>query len=77
MELLIVLGIVGPFQVLLIAGAYLALLIAALILVFKNEKGWLALIWAAIVLLMPFLGSLVYLLKHFVNANSRNMRHAD
>lgn len=58
-------GVVGPLQILLIAGIYIIVIIYSLIMVLKNERGSLKVIWILVIMLLPFIGSVLYLFKHY------------
>lgn len=58
----------GPIAVLVIGALYLSLLIAALYLTLKNERGLMLAFWLIVVFSVPFLGSLLYLAKHLIAA---------
>ncbi len=56
----------GPIAVLIIGALYLGLLISALYLILKNEKGLMLAFWLIVILAVPFVGSLLYLAKHLI-----------
>lgn len=59
---------VGPMGVLVLGALYLGLLLSALYLILKNEKGLMLAFWLIVVLALPFVGSLLYLAKHLLAA---------
>jgi hypothetical protein len=58
----------GPIAVLVIGALYLGLLISALYLILKHEKGLMLAFWLIVVLSLPFVGSFLYLAKHLLAA---------
>jgi hypothetical protein len=58
----------GPIAVLVIGALYLGLLISALYLILKHEKGLMLAFWLIVVLSLPFVGSSLYLAKHLLAA---------
>jgi hypothetical protein len=70
MELTIYLGIISPTKIIIAGIIYLFLTLPALFLVLKNEKTLFVFIWILVILFFPYLGSILYLLKHFLNKNS-------
>ena len=65
MNLTFPLGIVGPNQLIVIAIIYLLITIVSLILILKNEKNLSLFFWILLLLFVPFIGSIIYLLKNF------------
>lgn len=57
--------LIGPYHILGFIGTYLVLLISTLYLIGKYEKRWIYFIWLITLIVIPILGSIAYLLKHF------------
>lgn len=66
-ELAIYLGLVGPTRIIIGTIIYLLLTISSLYLILKNEKKLFIFFWILLILFIPFLGSIIYLFKHFIN----------
>jgi hypothetical protein len=64
---MILLGILTPTALLAIIALYVAITIIALVLSLKKETGWLSLFWTLFILFVPLVGSIVYLMKFFLN----------
>jgi uncharacterized membrane protein len=56
----------GGSAVLVIGVIYIGLLLSALYLILKHEKGLMLAFWLIVVLSLPFVGSLLYLAKHLL-----------
>ncbi|MCO6175207.1 PLDc N-terminal domain-containing protein [Flavobacterium sp. NRK F10] len=67
MELIIYLGIINPSDIVVGSIVYLLTTITALVLVLKNEKSTFIFFWILLLLFLPFLGSVFYILKYFIN----------
>ncbi|HMO31777.1 MAG TPA: hypothetical protein PKE63_08745 [Lacibacter sp.] len=52
------LGIIGPVGITLLVLLYGIIVFYSLFLLFRNEKGWPALLWTLVVLAVPVLGGL-------------------
>ena len=62
-------GLLGPIHVIVLTIIFLALFITALVLIIKNEKNSLKLIWIILIIILPVLGSLIYIFKHLFTRN--------
>jgi membrane protein implicated in regulation of membrane protease activity len=63
---LIQLGIITPNNIIVGLVIYLVLVGSALYFVLKNEVKFVMFLWIALVLMLPFLGALIYLVKYFI-----------
>lgn len=68
----IFLGIMSPVGVLVTGIFYILITIFSLFLVFKSEKSFNAFLWALFIVFLPFIGSIVYLLKYYIGKNSKH-----
>lgn len=66
------LGIISSFGITLLSIFYLSLLIYSLILIFKSEIKLYTILWTLFVLLIPLVGSLVYILRYFTLKLAKN-----
>lgn len=64
-------GLLTPYHMLGLGVLYAALTLYSIYLLFKNEKPLHYFIWMLVIIFMPFIGSGLYLLKHFINKNSK------
>ena len=62
----IICSIIGPIAILILGIFYVLLILSSLYLVVKHEKGLSIFLWILLVLIFPFMGSLIYLGKHFI-----------
>lgn len=60
-------GIISPIGILFLIIVYLALFISSLLLILKNEDGFLKLLWVVVVFLFPFIGSIIYIASFFIS----------
>lgn len=67
MSLMIFLGIIHPSDIIIGTIVYLFITILALYLILKNEKSYFIFLWVLLSLLVPFIGSVIYIAKHFIN----------
>jgi len=56
-------GILTPVHVLILLALHLVLFVASLVLILKHERGYLQMLWIALVLIFPVLGALIYLVR--------------
>lgn len=56
---------ISPIQIFAFLIILLLLIVLSLILASKEEKSFHFLIWSAIIIFLPFVGSLSYLLKYY------------
>lgn len=61
------LGILTPFKIITYSVIYLAFLAYSLYLALKNESKYLLVLWVLIILFIPFIGSIMYILKYHLN----------
>ncbi|PJX20210.1 hypothetical protein CAP47_11815 [Psychroflexus sp. S27] len=66
-------NLIGPFTILSIGIIYFAALVTSLYFVFKSEKGFMAFLWTLFIIFVPFIGSLVYIFKYFVQKNKKRL----
>lgn len=59
-----ILGILGPLGIITIAVVYLAVFIYACYLVVRRERGITLLAWLAAILLLPFVGGALYIIRY-------------
>lgn len=59
-------GIIGPTGVLILGICYVLLTITALYLVVKREKSLSLFLWILLILVFPFIGSLIYMGRYFI-----------
>lgn len=71
MSLIIYLGIIHPSDIIVGAIIYLILTILALYLILKNEKSIFIFLWILLVCFLPFLGSILYIAKHFITKKDK------
>ena len=64
--------IIYPIQIIIFLLVFFILTGYALIMASKKETNFHFLIWAAIIIFLPFLGSLSYLLKFFTSRRMDN-----
>ena len=50
---------------------YVVLIIFAIALIMKNEKKLGRILWLMVVILFPYIGSVIYMLKYFLSAKSK------
>lgn len=72
MKLAIYLGIITPSDIVVASILYFILTILAMYLILKNEKSIFIFFWILLILFLPFLGSIIYILKFLINKNSAN-----
>ncbi len=63
-------GLLGPVQVIVLTLIFLVLFISALVLIIKNERDSLKVVWIILIIILPILGSLIYILKHLLTRKS-------
>ncbi|MCK7591097.1 PLDc N-terminal domain-containing protein [Subsaxibacter sp. CAU 1640] len=66
-QLITYFGAIGPIQILIGGILYLIFTISALVLALKNETSVRVFLWILMILFLPFFGSLIYLMKRFIN----------
>ena len=65
--------IAGSQQNIVILIVYIILIVFAIALILKNEKKYQRILWLIVVILFPYIGSVIYLLKYFLTQRN-NMR---
>lgn len=56
-----------PYQIIILLSILFVIFMSALVLASKNETRFHFLIWAAIIIFIPFFGAVSYLIKHFTD----------
>lgn len=64
--------IIGPFHIIFIISSILVFLLYSIYLIIKNERGYLQFFWLIGVIFIPFLASIIYIFKHFVEHRTTN-----
>jgi len=59
-------GLLGPVHIIVLTVIFLILFISALVLIIKNERGGLKVVWIILIIILPILGSLIYILNHLL-----------
>ncbi|WP_179317088.1 PLDc N-terminal domain-containing protein [Winogradskyella undariae] len=62
---------ISPMQIIFMGTLLVVMIITTLVLASKNESTFKFLIWAAIILGLPFIGSVSYLIKHYMSINTK------
>ncbi|REE08385.1 hypothetical protein DFQ09_10764 [Winogradskyella pacifica] len=62
---------ISPFQIIVLLLIFVSIIITSLVLASKNESTFKFLIWVAIILCLPFIGSASYLIKHYTSINTK------
>lgn len=69
--------IVNPIILIICAILALILILTSLIFIFKNEqKPLFKLLWTLFVIFVPILGSIIYIIKYFVENKGMNHTYA-
>lgn len=63
----IYLGIISPTDMVIGAIIYFFITITAFYLILKNEKTYFIFLWIFLSVFLPFLGSIIYIVKYFIN----------
>ncbi|NRR91559.1 PLDc N-terminal domain-containing protein [Winogradskyella undariae] len=63
---------ISPMQIIFMGTLLVVMIITSLVLASKNESTFKFLIWVAIILGLPFIGSVSYLIKHYTSLNTKN-----
>jgi uncharacterized membrane protein YhaH (DUF805 family) len=63
-------GLLGPVQVIILTIIFLVLFITSLVLIIKNERDILKVVWIILIIILPILGSLIYILKYLLTKKS-------
>lgn len=58
---------ISAYQIIILLSILLVIFVSALVLASKNETRFHFLIWAAIIIFIPFVGAVSYLIKHFTD----------
>jgi hypothetical protein len=66
----IILGIIGPLEIIGLLIIYFLVTISSLYLVVKNEKSLFIFFWILIIIFIPIFGSIIYIGKHFIHNTS-------
>lgn len=69
--MIIVLGMITPTDLLVFLILYALVTFFAIYFAVKNEKNLIFFVWLMVILFIPFLGSTIYLMKHFVSHKSK------
>ncbi|SDG49781.1 Phospholipase_D-nuclease N-terminal [Psychroflexus sediminis] len=64
-------GLLTPYHKLGLGILYAAITIYSIYLLFKNEKPLHCFIWMVFILFIPFIGSVLYLSKYFINKKTK------
>lgn len=59
-------GLLGPGHVIVLTVVFLVLFISSLVLIIKNEDEILKVVWIILIIILPVLGSMIYILKHML-----------
>jgi len=64
---------ISPIQIILFLSLLIVLVITTLVLASKNEIRFNFLIWALLIVFIPFIGSISYLIKYYtLNTKTNN-----
>ncbi|MCG6190220.1 MULTISPECIES: PLDc N-terminal domain-containing protein [Maribellus] len=66
--------ITGSSQNIVVFVIYLVLIILAIALILKNEKKTHRVLWLMVVILFPYIGSVIYLLKYLLTKRNNLYR---
>ena len=64
--------IFGSTQNIIVFVIYLVLIVFAISQILKNEKKHYRFLWLMVVILFPYIGSVVYLMKHFLTLRNKS-----
>lgn len=62
---------ISPMQIIFMGTLLVVMIITSLVLASKNESTFKFLIWVALILGLPFIGSASYLIKHYTSINTK------
>lgn len=65
-------GIFQSTQNIVVFIIYLILIVFAIALILKNEKKITRILWLMVVILFPYIGSVIYLLKYFLSVKNKS-----
>ncbi|OBX21790.1 MULTISPECIES: PLDc N-terminal domain-containing protein [Bizionia] len=69
--------VVNPFVLIISAILALVLFLTSLVFIFKNEqKPLFKLLWTLFVIFVPIFGSIIYIIKYFVEKKGMNHTYA-
>lgn len=68
-------NVTGSSQNIVILVIYLILIILAIALILKNEKKTPRILWLMVVILFPYIGSVIYLMKYLLTKRNNYSRY--
>lgn len=67
-------GIIGPTGVVILITLYALLFLSSMYLVVKHEKSLSLFLWILVILIFPFIGSLIYLGRYFITDSPERLK---